>query len=59
MSSVNLSVLTFMRRFIRLSKKLECLAAACAMYVAYYDFVWRTRYLDRAAVLAGYARQRL
>lgn len=40
-----------MRRFTRLSlgfsKKLECLAAACAIYVAYYDFVWRTRYPDQ------------
>jgi hypothetical protein len=36
-----------MTRFTRLSlgfsKKLENLEAACAMFLAYYNFVWRTR----------------
>ena len=36
-----------MKRFTRLSlgfsKKLENLEAACAMFLAYYNFVWRTR----------------
>ena len=35
-----------MKRFTRLSlgfsKKLENLEAACAMFLAYYNFVWRT-----------------
>lgn len=48
----NLTVRTFLRRFTRLSlgfsKKLEYLAAACGMFVAYYDFVWRTRHSDRS-----------
>jgi len=48
----NLTVRTFMRRFTRLSlgfsKKLECLQAACAMFLAYYNFVWRTRYPDKS-----------
>ena len=38
----NLSIRTFLRRFTRLalgfSKKLECLHAAIALYVAHYDF---------------------
>ena len=46
----NLTLRTFLKRFARLSlgfsKKLENLAAAISMYVAYYDFVWRTRYDD-------------
>lgn len=41
-----------MRRFTRFSlgfsKKLECLEAACAMFLAYYNFVWRTRYPDKS-----------
>lgn len=41
-----------MRRFTRLSlgfsKKLECLEAACAMFLAYYNMVWRTRYPDHS-----------
>ena len=63
----NLTIRTFMRRFTRLSlgfsKKLDNLAAACAMFVAYYDFVWRTRHSDTsgqsgrlrptAAIMAG------
>jgi len=48
----NLTVRTFMRRFTRLSlgfsKKLECLQAACAMFLAYYNFIWRTRYPDNS-----------
>jgi IS1 family transposase len=40
----NLTIRTFMRRFTRLSlgfsKKLECLAAAVALHVAYYNFCW-------------------
>ena len=38
----NLSIRTFLRRFTRLalgfSKKLECLEAAIALYVAHYNF---------------------
>ena len=40
----NLSIRTFMRRFTRLSlgfsKKLENLAAAIALHIAYYNFCW-------------------
>jgi IS1 family transposase len=43
----NLTIRTLMQRFTRLSlgfsKKLENLAAACALYVAYYNFCWRPR----------------
>ncbi len=46
----NLTVRTFMKRFARLSlgfsKKLECLEAAVSLFLAYYNFVWRTRYPD-------------
>ncbi len=39
-----------MRRFTRLSlgfsKKLENHTAAIAMFLAYYNFVWRTRHSD-------------
>jgi hypothetical protein len=41
------------------SKKLENLEAACAMFLAYYNFVWRTRlpengrYRVPAAMAAG------
>ena len=52
-----------MKRFTRLSlgfsKKLEILEAACAMFLAYYNFVWRTRYPEEgrnrlpAAMAAG------
>jgi len=39
-----------MKRFCRLtyafSKKLANHAAACAMFVAYYNFIWRTRHSD-------------
>lgn len=44
----NGTIRTFMRRFTWLtngfSKKLECLEAAVAMFLDYYNFVWRTRY---------------
>jgi IS1 family transposase len=63
----NLTIRTLMKRFTRLclgfSKKLENLEAACAMFLAYYNFCWRTRYPDRsgkpgkrrppAAIMAG------
>jgi IS1 family transposase len=63
----NLTIRTLMKRFTRLSlgfsKKLENLEAACAMFLAYYNFCWRTRYPDYsgkpgkrrppAAMLAG------
>jgi IS1 family transposase len=46
----NLTIRTFMKRFSRLSlgfsKKLENLAAATALHMAYYNFVWRPRYAD-------------
>lgn len=46
----NLTIRTFMRRFTRLSlgfsKKLECLEAACILFLAYYNFVRRTRSPD-------------
>lgn len=48
----NGTIRTFIKRFNRLtycfSKKLEHHAAACAMFVAYYNFVWRTRYPDKS-----------
>ncbi|MFZ1933588.1 MAG: hypothetical protein WCB27_18825 [Thermoguttaceae bacterium] len=31
------------RLSLGISKKLENLEAACAMFLAYYNFVWRTR----------------
>ena len=44
---LNCTTRIFMKRFNRLtlcfSKKLENLAAATAMYVAYYNYCWRTR----------------
>ena len=60
----NLTIRTLMKRFARLSlgfsKKLENLEAAVAMFLAYYNFVWRTRkpgksgrYRVPAAVAAG------
>ena len=46
----NLTVRTFMKRFARLSlgfsKKFECLSAAVAIYLAFYNFSWRTRHTD-------------
>ena len=41
-----------MKRFTRLnlgfSKKLDNLAAACQVFLAYYNFVWRTRFDDQS-----------
>jgi IS1 family transposase len=46
----NLTLRTFLKRFNRLticfSKKLDNLAAAVALYMAYYNFCWRPRYQD-------------
>jgi IS1 family transposase len=43
----NLTIRTLMKRFTRLSlgfsKKLENLEAACAVFLAYYNWCWRTR----------------
>lgn len=58
-----------MRRFTRLSlgfnKKLENLAAACALHVAYFNFCWEPRLLGKAgkhrpapAVAAGVIREK-
>lgn len=48
----NGTIRTFMKRFCRLtyafSKKFENHVAACAMFVAYYNFVWRTRHSDKS-----------
>lgn len=48
----NGTIRAFIKRFNRLtyafSKKLENHAAACAMFVAYYNFVWRTRHKDKS-----------
>lgn len=48
----NLTVRTFMKRFNRLtlgfSKSYKHHSAAIAMFLAYYNFVWRTRYPDRS-----------
>jgi hypothetical protein len=48
----NLTIRTFMKRFARLSlgfsKKLENLAAAVALHMAYYNYCWRP------ATLGGY-----
>jgi hypothetical protein len=59
----NLTIRTLMKRFTRLSlgfsKKLENLEAACAMFLTYYNFVWRTRLPEKgkcrlpAAMAAG------
>ncbi|MGD0654668.1 MAG: hypothetical protein ABSA16_10015 [Thermoguttaceae bacterium] len=59
----NLTIRTLMKRFTRLSlgfsKKLENLEAACAMFLAYYNFCWRTREPEEgrnrlpAAMMAG------
>jgi len=63
----NLTIRTLMKRFTRLclgfSKKLENLEAAIAMFLAYYNWIWRTRYPDDsgkpgkrrppAAIMAG------
>ncbi|HEY2839782.1 MAG TPA: hypothetical protein VGJ26_11570 [Pirellulales bacterium] len=46
----NLTMRTLLKRFTRLSlgfsKKLENLEAACAMYFAFYNYVWRSRHTD-------------
>jgi IS1 family transposase len=46
----NLTIRTFMKRFTRLSlgfsKSFEHHAAAVALFLAYYNFVWRSRYSD-------------
>ena len=62
----NLTIRTLIKRFTRLSlglsKKLENLEAACAMFLAYYNFVWRTRDANEgrtrlpAAMAAGVTR---
>ncbi len=43
----NLTIRTLMKRFTRLSlgfsKKLENLEATCAVFLAFYNFCWRTR----------------
>lgn len=59
----NLTIRTLLKRFTRLSlgfsKKLENLEAAVSMFLAYYNFVWRTqlpeggRLRRPAAMLAG------
>jgi IS1 family transposase len=65
----NLTIRTFMRRFVRLglgfSKKLENLAAACALHVAYFNFCWEIRepgksgkYRPAPAVAAGVIREK-
>ena len=58
-----LTIRTLMRRFTRLSlgfsKKLECLAAAVALHVAYYNFCWQHRSLDgiTPAMAAGVVKE--
>jgi IS1 family transposase len=60
----NLTIRTLLKRFTRLSlgfsKKLENLEAACAMFLCFYNFCWRTRmpeksgrYRKPAAMAAG------
>lgn len=48
----NGTIRSFCKRFCRLtnafSKKLEHHEAACALFVAYYNFVWRTRHADNS-----------
>lgn len=48
----NGTIRTLIKRFCRLtyafSKKLDHHAAACAMFAAYYNFVWRTRHPDKS-----------
>ncbi len=48
----NWTIRTLLKRFTRLSpgfsKKLNNLKAACSMLMAYYNFVWRTRYPDHS-----------
>jgi IS1 family transposase len=51
----NLTIRTFMKRFTRLSlgfsKKLDNLAAAVAMYMAFYNFCWRPRFPGTSGML--------
>lgn len=46
----NWTIRILMKRFTRLSagfsKKLDNLKAACSMFFAFYNYVWRTRYSD-------------
>lgn len=48
----NLTNRVLMKRFTRLglgfSKSLDRLKAACSVFIAYYDFCWRTRYPDQS-----------
>lgn len=48
----NGTIRSFIKRFTRLtnafSKKLENHEAAIAMFIAYYNFVWRTRHTDQS-----------
>ncbi len=48
----NLTIRTFLKRFTRLSlgfsKKLANLQAACSVFFAYYNYVWRTRFDDNS-----------
>ena len=56
----NLTIRTLMKRFTRLSvgfsKKLENLEAACAVFLAFYNFVSRTRLPDPVAGRDGRGR---
>ena len=53
----NLSIRTFMKRFTRLSlgfsKKLENLAAAVALHMAFYNFCWKPRLLRMTPAMAA------
>jgi IS1 family transposase len=59
----NLTIRTFMKRFARLSlgfsKKLDNLAAAVALHMAYYNFVWKPSTLKGStpAMAAGVTRR--
>jgi hypothetical protein len=48
----NATTRLFLKRFNRLtlcfSKKLDNLAAATAMYLAYYNYCWQTRHSDKS-----------
>lgn len=60
----NLTIRTFMKRFNRLSlgfsKKLDNLAAATAMHMAYYNFVWRPSTLKGSTpAMAAHVTNRL
>ena len=53
----NLTIRLFMKRFTLLSlgfsKKLENLAAAVALHMAYYNFCWRNRLMRQTAAMAA------